>query len=285
MQARATKKSRAKKQSRSLVPRGLKTVGRTPGLKVLKALSWIVQEKSNEVGVREMADSLSVSPSTAHRLLTELVKADYVKHNVHTGRYSLSLEFLRLAHLTIAQVPLQEVALAHMRRLTEACNETSLLGLYDSMRQEMMFLAKIDSTHPLRYSVELNKWLPVYVGGTGLAIMAHLSDAEILSIVARTRLAPLTDRTITQRTRLEAELEKIRRRGYAITFGQRTPGAVGLAAPVFGSSGEVIGDICLTIPESRFEPESESRIGSMLKACARDVTETIGGQVKSYHAA
>ena len=114
-----------------------------------------------------------------------------VTHNAHTGRYYLSLEFLRLAYVSIGRLPIRQVALSHMRRLTDACNETSLLGLYDSMRQEMMFLAMIDSSHALRYSVELNTWLPVYVGASGLAIMAFLSNDEISMIINRTRLVRL----------------------------------------------------------------------------------------------
>ncbi len=276
---------RRKKRHKSRTPEKAKSASRAPGLRVLKALTWIVQEKSQEVGVREMAVGLDLSPSTAHRLLSELVKADFVKHNPHSGRYSLSLEFLRLAHLTIAHVSLQQVALTHMRRLTDACNETSLLGVYDSMRQEMMFLAMIESSHPLRYSIDLNKWLPVHVGASGLAIMAYLSEEEISMIIDRTRLAPLTSRSITERYRLEAELQKIRERGYAITRGQRTTGAVGLGAPVFGSNGEVIGDICLTLPESRFDPSSEAHIAELLKACANAVTKAIGGQINASRAA
>jgi DNA-binding IclR family transcriptional regulator len=262
-----------------------KNAMRSPALKVLKALTWIVQEKSQEVGVRETALGLGVSPSTAHRLLSELTKADFVKHDPHIGRYSLSLEFRRLAHLAIGHLSLQRLALTHMRRLTDACNETSLLGIYDSMRQEMMFVAMIESSHPLRYSIDLNKWLPIHVGGSGLAIMAFLSDKEVATIIDRTRLAPVTPRSITERYRLEAELHKIRERGYAITRGQRTPDAVGLAAPIFGSNGEVVGDICLTLPESRFDSSSEDRIAELLKACANEVTKAIGGQVKSHRAA
>ena len=122
-------------------PEKNKGATRTPALRVLNALSWMVQENSIEVGVREMAHGLGLSPSTAHRLLSELVKADFVKYNDVTSRYSLSLEFIRLAHKAVAQVSLEQVAISHMRRLTNACNETSLLGVYDRMRQEMMFMA------------------------------------------------------------------------------------------------------------------------------------------------
>lgn len=275
-------KPRSKRRPRNAK---VKVASRTPALRVLKALTWIVQERSQEVGVREIAAGLNVSPSTAHRLLSELVQADFVKHNVQTGRYSLSLEFLRLAHLTIAHLSLQQVALSHMRRLTEACNETSLLGIYDGMRHEMMFAAIIESSHPLRYSIDLNKWLPIHAGATGLAIMAFLRNEEIALIIERTRLAPLTPNSITERYKLEAELQKIRNRGYAITHGQRTPGAVGLAAPVFGGNGEVVGDICLTLPESRFDKTTESHIAELLIACAREVTKAIGGQTKLNRAA
>ena len=258
-----------------------KNGNRTPGLKVLNALKWIVEEQSAEVGVREMAAGLGISPSTAHRLLSELAKAEFVQHHVATGRYSLSLEFLRLAHLTIGHLSLQRVAMAHMQRLTAACNETSLLGIYDAARQEMMFLAIVESSHPLRYTVDLNKWLPVHAGASGLAIMAFLSEDQIDSIIARTGLSPLTSRSITERYKLEAELQKIRKRGYAITRGQRTPGAVGLGAPIFNSNGEVVGDICLTLPESRFDADNQDRIAELLRACADEVTKAIGGRISA----
>lgn len=262
-------------------PEKNKGATRTPALRVLNALSWMVQENSIEVGVREMAHGLGLSPSTAHRLLSELVKADFVKYNDVTSRYSLSLEFIRLAHKAVAQVSLEQVAISHMRRLTNACNETSLLGVYDRMRQEMMFMAIVEPSHPLRYSIELNKWLPLHVGGSGLAIMAYLKESEISSIIERTRLVPVTSRSITERYKLEAEIQNIRKRGYAITKGQRIPDAVGLGAPIFGSNGEVVGDICLTIPESRFEESAEQGIAELLKECATAVTFAIGGKVQA----
>jgi DNA-binding IclR family transcriptional regulator len=271
----AVKAKRGKRRSSAPTKNG----NRTPALKVLNALRWIVEEQSAEVGVREMAVGLRVSPSTAHRLLTELAKADFVQHHAITGRYSLSLEFLRLAHLTIGHLSLQRVAMTHMRRLPAACNETSLLGIYDATRQEMMVLAIVESSHQLQYKVDLNEWIPVHAGASGLAIVAFLGEDKIESIIARTGLRPLTPRSITERYKFDAELQKIRKRGYAITRGQRTPGAVGLGAPIFNSDGEVVGDICLTLPESRFDASSQDRMAGLLKACANEVTKAIGGQI------
>jgi len=255
----------------------MKNSERNPISKALRALSWLIQTPAAEVGVRQMAQALELSPSNAHSVLNALVEEGFVQQDARTSRYSLGPELLRWAQLITARAPIRQIALTHMRKLVDACNETAVLGIYSSARQEMMFAATVESTHPLRYALELNKWIPVHAGASGLAIMAFLPEAEIRSIIQRTKLAPLTPQSITKPQRLENELKAIRRRGFAITRGQRIPGAVGLAAPVFGSSCEVAGDIALTIPEQRFDQSGSDRLMRLLLACAASVTADLGG--------
>jgi DNA-binding IclR family transcriptional regulator len=251
---------------------------RNPISKALAALSWLADSRTSEVGVRELAAALKISPSSAHRILMALCEARLVEQDSKTQRYSLGVEFLRMSHLAIAKAPVRQVGIDAMRRLVDVCNETALLGIYDSLRQEMIFSACVESNHPLRYAVELNKWVPVYTGASGLAIMAFLEDHEIQSIIRRSRLVPLTTRSITEPYRLEAEIETIRRQGYAFTRGQRIAGAVGLAAPIFSSSGKVIGDICLTIPEQRFDESSKGRLIEVLLSCCEEVSKKLSGK-------
>jgi DNA-binding IclR family transcriptional regulator len=258
---------------------------RNPITKVLRALSWLIQEPSGSTGVREMATALGLSPSSAHRLLTALADEGFVRQDAASSKYLLGVEFYRLANIAAAKAPIRQAALKHMQRLVDACNETALLGIYDDLKQEMIFVARIESKHALRYAIELNQWMPVHVAASGLAIMAFLPPDEIQSIIARTRLAPLTDLSITEPYRLQMELQTIRIRGAATSRGHRVPGAVGLAAPIFGPSGKVVGDVCLTIPEQRFEERAEDQILDLLQACARSITEEIGGRVADRQAA
>jgi DNA-binding IclR family transcriptional regulator len=258
---------------------------RNPITKVLRALSWLIQEPSGSTGVREMATALGLSPSSAHRLLTALADEGFVRQDAASSKYHLGVEFYRLANVAAAKAPIRQAALKHMRRLVDACNETALLGIYDDLRQEMIFVARVESQHALRYAIELNQWMPVHVAASGLAIMAFLSDDEIRSIIARSRLVPLTDLSITEPYRLQMELEAVRIRGAATSRGHRVPGAVGLAAPIFGPSGKVVGDVCLTIPEQRFDERAEDQILDLLLACARSITEEIGGRVLERQAA
>lgn len=256
----------------------MKNTERSPVSKALKALIWLVQNPAPDVGVRDLAAGLGVVPSSAHRILGSLCEDGFVKQNKSNGRYALGLETFRLAHLIVARAPWRTAALTHMRKLVDRCNETALLGVYDAHRQQMVFAAAVESGHQLRYAIDLHTWMPVYAGASGLAILAFLGDDEIASVIERSRLSALTDATITDASRLRAALTVVRQQGYAITHGHRVPGAVGLAAPVFGSDGRVIGDVCLTVPEQRFDKRGVAKLTKMLLACTGGITADIRRQ-------
>jgi IclR family acetate operon transcriptional repressor len=160
----------------------------------------------------------------------------------------------------------------------DACHEASFLALYNRERQEIVTVAGVESTHTLRYVVEMYKWKPIHVGAAGWAIMAFLPEAERRAVIERTGLVPVTGRSITEPHRLEEELAGVRRRGYAVTHGQRIRGAVGLAAPLFDQSGSVFGGVGISLPEQRFEPGSEGALAALLLSCTHRIMADTGGR-------
>jgi len=251
---------------------------RDPFAKGMRLLRYMMEGPAETVSVREASEALGMPPSTVHRLLTTLAQEGVLRQNADTGQYGLALELYRLAHLAAGRTPLKAVALRYARSLVSACNEATMFNLYDADRQQMMTIAHVESTHQLRYVIDTEHWKPVHVGASGLGIMAFLSSSERQSIIERTGLKPMTERSITDPQKLERELAVVRERGYVLTRDQRTLGAVGLAAPVFGPSGIVLGDICLTIPELRFDETTEPHLAALLLDCANSIMAEIGGR-------
>ena len=249
---------------------------RNPVRRSLQVLRYLMSAPDEQVGVRALAAIFKASPSTMHRVLSALVEEGLVQHDAESGLYGLGLEMVRLAHLAVERLPVQKIAMPHLRKLVESTKETALLGVYDRSRQEVMFTASVDSNQPLRYINLMRTWLPLHAGATGLAILAYLPERE-RELVLKRRLASVTDRTITDPRKLVSLLDRIRRNGYACTLGQRTPGAVGIAAPIFGPSGDVIGDIIITLPEQRFDRMREKEFAEPVMRCARNVTHELGG--------
>jgi IclR family transcriptional regulator, acetate operon repressor len=260
-----------------------KTSGRRDALgKALQILWWIVDTSGGstdkEWGVRELAQGLHLPPATVHRGLTALMKHGVVQRNPDSGQYQIGMEFYRLAFKAQSHFGIRNASLPVMRDLVTQCNETALLGLYDSFRMEMMFIASVNSNHALRYVVPMNEWLPVYAGAAGLAIMAFLTKAERQAIIERTGLAPLTERTITNPIVLEEEFARIRARGYAFSRGERNIGAVGIAAPIWGSDGRVMGDLVVSMPEPRFNDAMVPTLASLVIQHAKRIIEKLGAQ-------
>jgi len=254
-----------------------KKASRNPLARSFQILRYLLRSSEDAIGLRRIATDLKMAPSSVHRLLAGLVEEGLIKQIDDAGHYSVSLEMVRLAHMAAHRLPLHKVALPHLRELVAATKETALVGAYDPLRHEMMFVAVAESNQPLRYVNRMLEWMPIYAGASGLAIMAFLPEAERREIVARTHLAPITDRTITEPYKLEHQLELIRERHYACSVGQRTPGAVAIGAPIFGPSGDVVGDAIITLPEQRFDPASEKHLARHVMNCADRITRQMGG--------
>lgn len=249
---------------------------RNPVGRAFRIISHMIDGGEPSYGVREIASELGYPPSAVFRQLAALEEAGIVDH-LEGGRYSLGLEFHRIAWRAATSGSIREIAQPVLNRLTKVTGETAVLGLYDPARRRLMFAAKSETDYPLRYMHAMNEWLPVHAGATGLGIIAFLDREERREVMEQEGVQPLTERTIIDHEELEEEVLRIQQRGYAISRGQRTRGAVGIAAPVWGRSRKVIGDIIVSIPEHRFDPSRETQLGEQVRDAADEVTQLTGG--------
>lgn len=249
-------------------------VQREPVGRALDVLTWIANHPSGPLGVRQIARDIGTTPSTVHRILATFEERQMIGR-AEDGQYVIGLELYRICESIAGDLSPTRIAMPSLEGLAQQCGETTLFGVYDARQRRMMFSARIESPHQLRYVVGLHQWLPVHSGATGLAILASLPPDERRAIYAE-GLEPVTPATLVTPDEIEAELTRIRERGYANSVGQRTSGAVGFAAPVFDSENRVCGDVCVTIPEQRFEAgEFEASLVAQLKAASHDVTRAM----------
>lgn len=250
---------------------------RNPIGRAFRILAWMAPRDDGPWGVREIAKGVGMNPSTVHRLLGLLEEEGLVRQDDPGGGYGLGTELLRLAWTAAGSHPVRSAALPHMRELAEASGETVTLGLYDPVRQQTCVLAVVESDAPFRYVSNLHEWRDLYTGASGRAVMAFLPEEERRAIVDRTKLAPATEHTITSADELEAVLAGVRERGYASSQEERRLGGVGIAAPIFGAGGAVLGEVGLSVPTQRFDPEDEPRLARLVAACAERIGAALGG--------
>lgn len=244
---------------------------RDPVGRALDLLSWLAEHGGGRaLGVREIARATGLPPSSVHRLLQTFEERALVRRDEH-GAYRGGLELVRLGRLA-GRFSVGSTARPVLDQLAAEVDETAMLGIYDPTRREVMVTDSVQTTHPVRYVVELDTWRPLVAGAVGLGILAFLGPEERAGLLAATELRGLTPSTLTTVDAIEGFCARAREQGYALTHGQRTPGAVGMAVPVHDADGQVAGDLCLTMPDNRFRKADEHRYAKALRSAAEELS-------------
>jgi DNA-binding IclR family transcriptional regulator len=242
------------------------------------AVLAVIADAAAGVRIRELAARLALPASTVHRLLERLIGEGMVERDAQAPVYRAGPEFLRMAARVVHAHPLQSIAAPFLDEAVRTTNETAYLCLYLPAEHRLSFVTHRESTHPLGYRVRSNEPQSLLVGASGRSILAWLDEPARAAAFAREASHGAPTRSLPGRRALLQDLAAIRARGYALSFGQRIPGAVGLFAPVFAADGQVAGSIGYTIPEQRFRRASEAALSRRIRELAAGLSTALGAR-------
>jgi DNA-binding IclR family transcriptional regulator len=137
-------------------------------------------------------------------------------------------------------------------------------------------LEQAQSVHHLARHSSVGEYFPLHAGASGKVLLAYLPDEERKRILSQIPLERFTPRTVTDPEELERDLERIRKRGYAVSKGEREAGAYSIVAPVWNASGRVVASLTISGPIFRL---SDKRLKANIRgvlAAAREVSERLG---------
>lgn len=238
------------------------------------ALLRTLAEHNHTLTLSDIAGKLGLAPSTTHRLVALLVSEGLIARDPSTKTYYCAAEFVRIASLVKHTSSIADLAQPMLGYLVERFNETTLLCLYLAKQRRYTIVSVLHGTELLRYDVKENIPLEMAWGGTARSILAYLPEADVDAILSDA-CAAVTGERVRPKV-IKEELASIRTRGYAITFGQRIAGSIGMGAPVFEAAGNVVGSLCLTIPRERFSADKQEEYGKALMEQAAKLSESLG---------
>jgi DNA-binding IclR family transcriptional regulator len=195
--------------------------------------------------------------------------------DVDTRRYAIGLEAYRIAARITRGMKLSELALPVLHKLANEFNETALLGVYLEQQGQMMFSERVDGTQPLQYRIALLSPLSLVWGASGKSILAYVDPERVETVRHAEGAAPASGTPAPSKAKLASQLEVVRKNGFAISEGEKLPGACGVAAPVFGPPG-VVGCICITSPIDRLTDATIRAITQRIVEEANYVSELFG---------
>jgi IclR family acetate operon transcriptional repressor len=228
-----------------------------------------------EWGTTEIARAAGLPVPTAHRICAALTGRRYLARDEQTRRFRLGPAALDLGERARAVLDLRRAALPVLRRLARETDETALLTVPNGERDGSVCLERVESSQPLRLSVEPGRRLPLHAGASQKALLAFLGDEEIERVVAGS-LERVCRATITNAEALRADLAEVRERGWAISFEETNVGVWGVAVPVLDEHGVAVSALGLAGPSARLSPEEVVDHVERLRDAAVELATPLG---------
>jgi DNA-binding IclR family transcriptional regulator len=117
---------------------------------------------------------------------------------------------------------------------------------------------------------------PLFQGAASKIILPYLRPYQLRSLYAKHSKTIATSGLGPDWTSFRANLARIRRDGVLTTVGEFNPGVIGISAPIFNRSGQILGSIGVAGDESKFDRKKLVRVATLVKNAAEQVNERIG---------
>lgn len=234
-------------------------------------LSLIVRSEGS-VTYTKIVDQTGFARSTTSRLLQGLERNGLLERD-RDGAFRGGALFAHYATRFDRVEALVAAANPTLERLVEATGETVNLAV--ARGDTVVQVAQIDSTYMLGAINWVGFDVPPHTSALGKVMYAFGSLP-----LPKGSLEQLTSNTITEPATFTAELEDVRKQGFAVTRGELEEGLNGLAAPVFGPDGRIVAAVGVSGPAFRIE-ESTAQFGELLVAEATQLSKLLARRVRT----
>ncbi len=230
-------------------------------------------EHPDPVSLKELSSATGLHPSTAHRILNDMVAKRFVDRT-EPGTYRLGMRLLELGNIVKSRLNVREAALPYMQALHRKTQQTVNL----SVRQgdEIVY---IDRAFSERSGMQVVRAIggraPLHLTSVGKLFLSVDDMKLVRAYATRTGLAGHNKNSITDIARLERELSLVRARGYARDNEELELGVRCMAAAIRDDSGRLIAGLSISAPVDRLKDEWLED----LIATANDISGVLGYRV------
>jgi IclR family transcriptional regulator, KDG regulon repressor len=220
----------------------------------------------------EIGRACGLAVPTVHRILGALRRHDFVVRDQVTKRFRLGPAILELGRSATGSTDLRSASLPLLSALAASTGETALLTGLNEARDGSVCLERVESSQPLRLSVERGRVMPLHAGAGQKVLLAFMPQEEVERILSRP-LAKLCDATIDDPDQLREELRTIREQGWASSFEETNIGVWGLSMALLDHQGHAVAAIGVAGPQDRLPRTMDAWI-RMLGDAVADIAAT-----------
>jgi len=232
---------------------------------------------TEDLTLAKLSVRLNTPKTSLLSLLRSLEAEDYIE--VHNKAYRLGPKAIRLGNLISAKMKAWSSFPAAVRpflvALSRDSGESILSGVMAEEKTHGVFIDIVEGNGAIQIASVIGAHRPLYCTSFGKGLLAFQTVNFIHSYLETVDpVSPLTGEKFKIDAILQ-DLHKIRKSGVSVTMGDTVEGTGGVAAPVFGSDGQIMGCITLVAPMDRLQ-ENLSKYSKLTQAAGERASQFMG---------
>lgn len=240
--------------------------------KVLRILE-VLQGSTTGLGLKAICDATAINKSTAHRFLKHLEREGYLIRT-EVGAYLIGPRLAQMSAHANMSATLQAIARPILSDLWRSTQETVNLGVLD--QGTLLYVDVLESPHEFRLASRVGIRRSLHVAALGKALAAFQPPVECERLLSGVVFQRATHKTIANLVQLRAELQKVRRQGYALDNEEALLGCRCVSAPILNNDKVAIGALSVSGPVTRVGMPQIPALANAVKAAGHAVSVAMG---------
>ncbi len=233
----------------------------------------LVSQNPEGITLDGICQALDLPKTSAYDIVTTLAELGMV--NVTKGArqvYTIGLTAYRIGINYTNNMDFIGVIEPELKAFSRKIGKTVFFGVRSD--HEVVYICKFEPENPIITTATVGTKNPIYCTSLGKAILAFSDEDTKKQVISRIHFRKMTERTISSASAFKAELDKVRKLGYALDLRELEEHMVCAGAPVFGPDGSVLGAI--SAPSLYNPNEDYDALGLIVKKKAEDLSRLLG---------
>jgi len=264
----------------------------TNSLERALVLLKVIEQTPGGLRNADISRILKIPKSSCSYIVSRLEREGYLIKDAVSKRYKIGLTPVALAHGALREVGIRTVAEPALYKLTRSTGLSAGIGVLQ--RGRVLLVDRVEgpqfvdraievaagrtaragaaTSYRMRTQRDIARELPAHSTALGKVLLAFLPRQQALDLIAKCGLIRSTATTIVSKKRLLAELDLVRKQGYAIADGEAYLDLRALSVPIFDADGEVRAAVSVNGNQSDAVWDDPEQLVRTVEEAARDIS-------------
>lgn len=192
----------------------------------------VVSRSRKGLSLSELAAELGYSKSTTHGLVHALIHEGALVQANGGKKLFLGSTVVELAFQSWNYLIINRAAQPILEELRKEIGESVFLGVFNRSNARAIIMATSEATKPLKISSPPGTSISLFAGAVGKVFLAGMEDTRALELIREKGLPRFTENSIVSEEELMRELDRVRKRGWALDDEEYISGVRAVAASI-----------------------------------------------------